>query len=153
MGRGVVDVLGRYPLLPVAIKTAVAAALAWLVVRPIDGPASDYSYYAPLGAVVVVSSRLAASIRWSLEAVLAVALGAVLALGAREVPVPGVVGVGLVVGAGTLIGAWRRVGSMASWVPISALFILILGGHDPFGYVLAYLGYLAAGAAVGVVAM
>src|SRR3546814_4896585 len=39
---------------------------------------------------------------------------------------------------------------MASWVPISGLFILIVGGADPAHYVLAYLGLTALGAVVGV---
>lgn len=149
--RQLADSVGRYPLVPVAVKAAVAAALAWLVARPIGGPADEYAYYAPLGAVVTVSSRLTQSLRWSLEAVLAIALGAILALGARWAPVPAVVAIGLVVGPGTLIGAWRRVGSMAGWVPISALFVLIVGGPHPARYVLAYLGLTALGAAVGVV--
>lgn len=142
---------GRHPLIPIAIKAAVAAALAWLLAHLVGRPVEEYSYYAPLGAVVVVSSRLAQSLRWSLETVVAIGLGAGLALAARWAPVPDVVGIALVVGVGTLIGAWKRVGSMASWVPISALFILIVGGSHPAPYVLAYLGLTALGAAVGVV--
>ena len=60
------------------------------------------------------------------------------------------VGIGLVVGAGTLVGSWKRVGAMGSWVPVSALFILIVGRTDTDGYVLAYLGLTAVGAGVGV---
>ncbi|WP_156393561.1 hypothetical protein [Nocardioides sp. Root140] len=145
------NALGRFPLLPVALKAAVAAALAWIVVQPLHGAADDYSYYAPLGAVVAVSSRLAQSMRASVETILAIGLGACLALGARAAPVPEVLSIGLVVGVGTLVGAWKRVGSMASWVPIPALFILIVGGSDPAPYVLSYLGLTALGAAVGVV--
>ncbi len=148
--RRVAEVVGSQPLLPVALKAAVAAALAWLVVQPLRGAADDYAYYAPLGAVVVVSSRLGQSVRASVETVLAIGLGALLALAVRGAPVPEMVGIGLVVGIGTLIGAWRRVGSMASWVPISSLFILIIGGSEPTAYVLAYLGLTAIGAAVGV---
>src|SRR5690606_17553276 len=46
--------------------------------------------------------------------------------------------------------SWKRVGAMGSWVPISALFILIVGRTDTDGYVLAYLGLTAIGGAVGV---
>lgn len=151
MTTRLVRALGKHPLVPVAVKTAVAAVLAWLVVRPLGGSADDYSYYAPLGAVVAVSSRLGQSLRATLETVLAIGLGAGLALGVRAVPVSEIVGLGLVVGIGTLVGAWRWVGSMATWVPISALFILILGGPHPFGYVLAYIGLTGIGAVIGVV--
>ncbi|QIX27124.1 hypothetical protein ncot_11345 [Nocardioides sp. JQ2195] len=151
MATSVRELWGCYPLIPVAIKAALAAALAWLVVQPLGGPADDYSYYAPLGAVVVVSSRLTESLRSSMETVLAIAMGATLAVAARWAPLPEVVGIGLVVGIGTLLGAWKRVGSMASWVPISALFILIVGGPQPAPYVLSYLGLTALGAVVGVV--
>lgn len=149
LGR-VARALGRHPLVPVAVKAAIAASLAWLAVYPLRGAADDYAYYAPLGAVIVVSSRLGQSLRSSVESVLSISLGAGLALGVRMVPVPDVLGVGLVVGVGTAIGAWKRLGSMASWVPISALFILIVGGSDPATYVLSYLGLTALGAVVGV---
>ncbi|NYG57158.1 uncharacterized membrane protein YgaE (UPF0421/DUF939 family) [Nocardioides daedukensis] len=140
----------RHPLLPLAAKAAVAAALAWLVVQPLRGSADDYAYYAPLGAVVAVSSRLAHSMRLTVEAVLAIGLGALLAMGVRAAPTPEVLSIAIVVGLGTVLGAWKRVGSMASWVPISGLFILIVGGADPTRYVLAYLGLTALGAVVGV---
>ncbi|KRF11372.1 hypothetical protein ASG90_16585 [Nocardioides sp. Soil797] len=142
---------GRFPLIPIAVKAALAAALAWLLARLVGGPIEEYAYYAPLGAVVVVSSRLAQSLRSSMETVLAIALGAVLAVAARWAPLPDVLGIALVVGIGTLVGAWKHLGSMASWVPISALFILIVGGSHPTPYVIAYLGLTALGAAVGVV--
>ncbi|MBE7324808.1 hypothetical protein IEQ44_09090 [Nocardioides sp. Y6] len=144
------DAVGRRPLIPVAVKAALAASLAWLVVLPLGGVADRYTYYAPLGAVVVVSSRLGQSLRWSIETVLAIGLGATLAVSVRWAEVPDVVGIALVVGLGTLVGAWRRVASMGSWVPVSGLFILIVGRADPDGYVLGYLGLTAIGAAVGV---
>src|SRR5690606_21273900 len=59
------EALAVRPLVPVAVKVALAAALAWLVVQPLGGAADHYTYYAPLGAVVVVSSRLGQSLRWS----------------------------------------------------------------------------------------
>src|SRR3546814_8933239 len=140
----------RHPLLPLAAKAAVAAGLAWLVFQPLRGSADDYAYYAPLGAVVAVSSRLAHSMRLTVEAVLAIGLGALLAVGVRVLPAPDVLSIAVVVGLGTVLGAWKRVGSMASWGPISGLFILIVGGADPAQYVLAYLGLTALGAVVGV---
>lgn len=140
---------GGYPLLPLAIKAALAAALAWLIIRPFAGVADDYPYYAPLGAVVVVSSKLAHTLHTSAQTVLAIALGTSLALLARQLPVPGVVALALVVGLGTIVGAWRPIGEMAGWVPIAGLFTLVVGGPDPERYMFAYLGLTAVGAVVG----
>lgn len=127
----------------------MAAALAWLVAQSLPGYAADHAYYAPLGAVVVVSSHLPRSFRASGETFLALGLGAALAAGVGFLSLPPVLSVGSVVLLGTLIGTWRWVGSMASWVPISAIFILVIGGEDPADYLLAYLGLTALGAVVG----
>jgi hypothetical protein len=40
-------------------------------------------------------------------------------------------------------------GTMGSWVPISGLFVLVLGGDDPSHFVLGYLGLTSVGALVG----
>ena len=61
------------------------------------------------------------------------------------------IGLPLVVGVGTVLSGWRVLGSMASWVPVSGLFILIIGSGDPRDYVTAYLGLIALGGAIGFV--
>ena len=133
-----------------ALKAAVAAGLAWLVVIPFSGVADDYPYYAPLGAVVVTSTTVMTSVRTSLQAMAALAIGAGLAVVVVQAPVAQVVAVMLVVGIGTALGAWKRLGEMSAWVPFAALFVLILGGEDPSYYVLGYGSLTAVGAAVGV---
>jgi uncharacterized membrane protein YgaE (UPF0421/DUF939 family) len=142
----------RHPHLFRALRTAVAATVAWLVVQPIGGPADQYPYYAPLGAVVTVSSTVTSSVRGSLQGVLALMLGAGLALAVQPVVPWEVLGLALVVGIGSLVAGWPRLGRMASWVPISAMFVLVVGRSDPTQYVTAYLGFTALGAAVGVLA-
>jgi hypothetical protein len=67
----------------------------------------------------------------SAQAAAAIALGAATALVARELPVHEVVALALVVATGTGIAGWRRLGPVGSWVPVSALVILILGERDP----------------------
>lgn len=143
--------LNARPQLALAVKAAIAAALAWLLVLPLGGFADDYPYYAPLGAVIAVTSTLASSLRSALQAITAIAAGATIAATTQALEVPHVVGLAAVVGIGTLIGGWSRLGEMASWVPISALFVLIVGGDHPAYYVAAYLGLTSLGAAAGVV--
>jgi uncharacterized membrane protein YgaE (UPF0421/DUF939 family) len=147
-----VRLVNRHPHLVRALRTALAAAVSWLLVMPIPGPADRYPYYAPLGAVVAVSTTVAGSIRGSLQGVLALMIGAGLALVVEPVVPWEVLALAIVVGLGSLIGGWPRLGSMASWVPISAMFVLIVGRSDPGQYVTAYLGLTALGAVDGVIA-
>ena len=144
------DVLGRYPRVPLAVKSAAAAGLAWLAVLPLGGFADDYPYYAPLGAVVATGATVVTSVRASFQGVLALVLGAALSIGVGLLPIPEVVAIALVVAFGTVVAGWRHVGDMASWVPISALFILIIGRTDPGNYAFAYVALTALGAAIGV---
>ena len=137
--------------MPLALRAAVAAMLAWSAVLPFGGVAAEYAYYAPLGAVVVVATSVTRTVRTSAQALLSLLLGAALGLVAHVLPGPEVLALGVVVALGTLVAAWGPLGSMAGWVPISALFILVLGGDDPWPYVGAYVGLTTAGALVGIV--
>jgi uncharacterized membrane protein YgaE (UPF0421/DUF939 family) len=144
-------VLSHYPRLSLAVKTAVAAAVAWTVVRALPAEvAEEYPYYAPLGAVIAVSTTVASSVRDSLQGVLAIALGAAVAWGASAVLPVNVATLAVVIAISTLIGGWRPVGAMASFVPTAALFVLIIGVADTSQFVLAYAGLVTLGAAVGI---
>ena len=147
----------RRPRVAVAVKAAGAAALAWLLVQPIGGFAHEYPYYAPLGAAVGMSMTVVSSVRTSLQAVAAIVLGAGVALAARLLVVDALpnragvaIAVAVVVGVGTLLGDWSRLGQMGSWVAVAGLFVLILGGQDPWTYVVAYGGLIGIGGLVGV---
>jgi uncharacterized membrane protein YgaE (UPF0421/DUF939 family) len=133
-----------------AVKAALAAAFAWLAVQPIDGVVDDYPYYAPFGAVVAVSTTVVSSARESTQSVLAILLGAAAAIGFDAWVGPNALTVAAVVAVGTMIGGWQRLGAMGSWVPISALFVLVLGNTHPGQYVVAYAGLTAFGAGIGV---
>ena len=142
--------LARRPRVAMSVKTAVAAAIAWMVVQPMPGVADSYPYYAPLGAVVAISTAAVGSFRQSAQSLLAILLGAGVALVVDLVLDMGVATLALVVAAGTLLAGWRAVGAMASWVPISGLFVLILGQNAPGRYVVAYVGLTALGTLVGI---
>ncbi|WP_110182528.1 FUSC family protein [Nocardioides solisilvae] len=132
-----------------AVKVAVAAALAWLLVVPWGGVADEYPYYAPLGAVASITGTFSGSLRTTLSNVGAIALGAVPAVLALLLPGPEVAALAVVV----LVGAWLagsdRLGPSTSWIPISGLFILVIGHDDPWTFAGAYLGLVALGALVG----
>ncbi|MCK5891613.1 aromatic acid exporter family protein [Aeromicrobium sp.] len=143
------DALARHPRGPRAAKAAAAAVLAWLAVQPLGGAADEYPYYAPLGAVIAVSSTVADSVRASLQGVAAILLGATIAVTVGAV-VPVVPGLALVVLLGTVAAGWWRLGEMGDWVPISALFVLIIGSSGLLDYLTGYVVLTGMGAAVGV---
>lgn len=143
--------VNRHPVVVRALRTAVAVAVAWLLVQPIPGPGDKYPYYAPLGAVVAVSTTVAGSIRGSLQGIASVLIGSVLALAVAPIIPWEVLALAIVVGVGSLASGWVPLGSMASWVPIAAMFVLIAGRSDPQEYVVAYLGLTTLGAVVGVI--
>lgn len=135
--------------LALAARAALAAVLAWVIVAPFDGVADQYAYYAPFGAVVVVSTTVMGSLRTSAEVFLALTVGASLGLVVQALSLPSPLAVGLVVGIGTLLSPLRWLGAMGSWAPISALFVLILGAGQPENFVAGYLGLTSLGAMVG----
>lgn len=147
--RRVGRVWARHPRLGMAIKAALAASLAWALVQLVPGPAADYPYYAPLGALIATSTTLTGSAREAAQAVTAIVLGAAVALGVDLVGGPNLVTIALVVAIGVLLGGWSRLGSARSWLPTSALFVLIIGNSNPTGYVLGFAGLTLLGALVG----
>lgn len=143
------DAIARHPRLPRAVKAALAALLAWLVVQPLGGAADEYPYYAPLGAVIAVSATVADSIKASVQGVAAIVLGATFAVAAAAI-LPTAIGLAVVVLLGTLVSGWWRFGAMGDWVPIAALFVLIIGSSGLVDYLVGYVLLTGLGAAVGV---
>ncbi|MDH2415604.1 hypothetical protein [Nocardioides sp. CER19] len=141
----------RHPRPVLAAKAAVAAGAAWLVVQPLGGFVDDYPYYAPLGAVVAMSTSVVESARSAAQAVAAIVTGAALAFGVDALPLPGAAAVAAGIGLGVIVAGARFFGTMGSWVPFATLFVLIVGGAHPMGYAVAYGGLTALGAAIGVV--
>lgn len=141
----------RYPRLLLALKTGVATAGAWLLVQPFGGFVDKYPYYAPLGAVVAMSTSVVHSVRTAIQAVAAIITGAALAFGVHALPLPEPVAIGIGIGLGMLCATVRVFGTMAGWVPFATLFVLIVGAGNPWEYAAAYGGLTALGAAVGLV--
>ncbi|MCZ2264164.1 hypothetical protein IRJ14_16370, partial [Isoptericola sp. QY 916] len=151
-GRGagaVRDAWARHPRWSLAVRGAVAAALAWLVGVVAPAPFSEYPYYAPLGAVIATTSTLARSVRESVQSVGALLLGAAIALAVDSVLMPGVLSVALVVGLALLCAGWRVFGGQGAWVANAAIFVLVLGQGEDVEYVGAFAGLVVVGAAIG----
>lgn len=131
------------------IKTALAVGLAWVIAPHMPGVTDEYPYYAPLGALISMYPTLMNSVRSSLQTLLAAATGIALAtlvvvtVGPNWWTIPAVVGLGVLVSGTGWFGAGRE------YVPIAALFVLIIGGQNADAYSLGYLTQMGVGVVVG----
>jgi uncharacterized membrane protein YgaE (UPF0421/DUF939 family) len=139
-----------HPRWSLALKGALAATLAWFVGNLAPAPFSEYPYYAPLGAVLATTSTVVRSVRESLQTVAAVLVGAVIARTVDLLPLPGPLAICAVVGIALLCVGWRIFGDKGSWAVNSAIFVLILGAGEGFGYIGSYAGLIVVGAAIGI---
>jgi uncharacterized membrane protein YgaE (UPF0421/DUF939 family) len=147
--------LATHPVWATALRSGIAAGLAWwvawLLALVVPDPFADYRYYAPLGAVVATSSTASRSVGQSVRATLAIVVGAgTAALLDRLMPIDSLT-IAVTVVVASLLAAWRTLGDMSQWTVTSALFVLVIGGtQDQSDYVVAFLGLIVLGAAVGV---
>jgi uncharacterized membrane protein YccC len=132
-------------------KTAFAASVAWALAPLMPFTDDRYSYYAPLGAVISMYPTLFKSVRSSVQTLLGLAVGVGLAIGALAVGGPRIVGVGLVVGIGVLLASIPALGAGRDWVPITALFVLLIGGPNADRYSSNYLVHVLLGIVVGII--
>ncbi|MDM7884522.1 MULTISPECIES: FUSC family protein [Curtobacterium] len=140
---------GTQPRLLLAAKAAVAAVIAWTLAKYAPGVAAEYPYYAPLGAIVAMRTTVFAGIRAGVQTLVGITLGILIAGFTMLVDAPGVVAVALVVGLGVLVSGFRILGEGYSWVPMAALFVLLIGGGNAEGYSFAYVVQMAIGIAIG----
>ncbi len=136
-----------------AVKAAIAATLAWLVAELVSGQVEgfeNYLFYAPLGALIVVYPTVATTFRNSLSVGLAIALGGGLGLAIHLLLEPSLLALALAVSVGVALAGLPWLGEQRSYVPVVALFTLLIGGTQPAQYALAYLGLAVMGAAIGV---
>ncbi len=117
----------------VAVKGALAAVAAWALARYAAGQADPY--FAPLAALLGVYPTVARSFREVVTYVGGFVLGAALAIPVGVALGPSLAGIGVVVLAGMLLGSWRLLGDQSMQVTFTALFALLLGGHQPLHYV------------------
>jgi uncharacterized membrane protein YgaE (UPF0421/DUF939 family) len=147
--------LAASPRAQMAVKAALAAALSWVAAEALvqllhQDQLAQYRYYAPLGAVVATYPTLAGAVRTAWSALWALALGAGLGLAVHAALDPGVLSLALAVGLGVGLGALPGLGEQRSWVPIVALFVLVIGGDHTATYATAYVVLTGFGALCGV---
>lgn len=132
-----------------ALKTSLAVALSWVVAQRMPGVIDQYPYYAPLGAISAMYPTVLGSVRAGLQTVAGIALGILLAAGVLLVGEPNLVTVAVAVGVGVLLAGIRRLGAGAEYVPVGALFVLIVGGQDAEGFSAGFLVQMSVGVAIG----
>jgi uncharacterized membrane protein YccC len=132
-----------------AAKTALAVGIAWVIAPLIPGVAEDYPYYAPLGALVSMTPTLVGSVRTGLQSLLGLVIGILLAGAVIIFAAPNVITISLIVGVGVLIAGSRWLTAGGDYVPIAALFVLIIGGGDAENYSIGYLVQMTVGVGVG----
>lgn len=133
------------------VKTAAAAAIAWSVAPLMPGVTDEYPYFAPLGAVISMHPTVLQSVRSGLQTLAGLAAGIGLALAVVFTVGPNWWSVPTVVAAGVLLAGTGWFGAGREYVPIAALFVLIIGGTDAEDYSLGYLTQMGVGVAVGIV--
>ncbi|MGD8199040.1 hypothetical protein ACQE98_00080 [Ornithinimicrobium sp. W1679] len=145
-----VSLWDRNPVAANAFRTMLAVGLAWIVGYNLPGEASQYAYYAPLGAVIATTNNPGGSLRTALQAAAAIVLGGTAAAVADIFgDVDNFLPMAITVGLAVLLGAFRWLGPMGSWVPTAALFTLIFGNGE-LEFVGYYTGLILIGAAVAV---
>jgi uncharacterized membrane protein YgaE (UPF0421/DUF939 family) len=144
--------LRRRPTIQRALRAAIAAGLAWQLAELLPTSLSQYSYYAPLGAIIAVHPTVADSASAAWRTVLAILLGSGLAVGVYEAtrPFPDALTLALLVAVAIAVEPWQVLGASGNWVSVAAVFMLTIGSGDPTEFVLAYAGLVLLGAAVGV---
>ncbi len=141
--------------LVLALKTALAAAVAWYLAPLVPFADAEYSYYAPLGVLVSMHPTVVDSVRSGLFALVGLACGIGLGLGGLAIlsaGAPGILALGLVVGVGVAPGGVRALEAGRDWIAIAGLFVLLLGGRDADEFSLSYLVTMGFGVIVGVAA-
>ncbi|MBG6215497.1 uncharacterized membrane protein YgaE (UPF0421/DUF939 family) [Cryobacterium sp. CAN_C3] len=132
-----------------AAKAAVAVGIAWSVAPYVPGVADDYPYYAPLGALVSMYPTLMGSMRHALQTLGSLAVWILLAAAVLVVSAPNVVTISLAVGVGSLIAATGWFGNNREYIPVTVLFVLIVGGPDADAYSIGYLSQISFGIVIG----
>ncbi|MGV8856968.1 FUSC family protein [Rhodoglobus sp.] len=132
-----------------AAKTALAVGIAWTIAPYLPGVADNYPYYAPLGAIVSMYPTLMGSMKNAMQTLGSLAVAIVLAGAVIIFSSPSVLTMSLAVGAGALIAATGWFGANREYIPVTVLFVLIIGGPDADDYSIGYLEQVSLGIVVG----
>ncbi|MCC3265316.1 FUSC family protein [Arthrobacter gengyunqii] len=140
----------RYTRVHLAIKAAMAVAIAWTVAPWVPGVAAQYPYYAPLGALVSMYPTISGSAKAGIQTLIGLVTGIALALAALLLfGSPTTLTIALIVGIGVLLAGIPKLGAGQDYLPMAALFVLVVGIEDPDGYSLGYTVQMLVGVAVG----
>lgn len=137
-----------------AIRTAIAAAIAWYLAPYVPFAEADYSYYAPMGVLVSMYPTLARSARSGFQTLLGLAIGIALGVGGVALTwlgAPGIVALALVVGVGVWLGGIESLDAGRDWIAMAGMFVLLFGGRTPDDFSISYLVTMAFGVVVGLV--
>ncbi|WP_165978033.1 FUSC family protein [Actinomadura darangshiensis] len=129
------------------VKAVLAAVVAWLIAKYGVGHAQPY--FAPLAALLGVYPTVVRSLRESLAYAAGFVIGAGLAIPVGLLIGPNALGIAVVVVLAMLASGWRRLGEQASQVAFTALFALLVGGHQVVDYTLPRLADVTVGLVVG----
>ncbi len=140
--------LTRYRLL-LALKAAIGVTAAWLIGRLLPGELNEYAYYAPLGALLGVAPTVVSSVRTSIELIAGIGIGLGIGWALVASGTPWYVRAPLAAGVGMLIAGVRRLGEGRVYVPIAAVFVVIIGAGDPDSYVAGYIAQFGIGLGIG----
>lgn len=132
-------------------KTALAGTVAWYIGHLLPGETADYAYYAPLGALISMAPTLMDSVRSCIQTVAGLALGIVVASGLIATGAPGWAVVPIALLVGTILAGLPILGPGRDYVPIAALFVLIIGGANANDFSVGYLVQMGVGMAIGIV--
>jgi uncharacterized membrane protein YgaE (UPF0421/DUF939 family) len=133
-----------------AAKTAIAATIAWLLGGLLPGELSDYAYYAPLGALISMAPTLMDSVRSSIQTVVGLALGVLVAWGLIAIAAPPVIAVPVAILVGTVLAGLTVLGPGKDYIPIAALFVLIIGGANANDFSIGYVAQMGLGMVIGI---
>ena len=140
----------HHPLLRNALRSAVAAGVAYELGSWLPWSLGDYPTYAALGALTVLLPAVRDSAWETLHVTGAVLVGVLLAVVAQAIAWPNAVTVAVVVAVGIALGVGRVFGAQRLWVPLAGLFVLTVHGHNTDTYGLAYLAQISLGAVIAV---
>lgn len=143
--------LVRHPRVAMAVKAALAATVAWAVAQQLPGEAAEYAFYAPFGAVATMYPAVMSSATEAMRGVAAIVLGAVVGYAGQALLGHDAVAVAVVVTASVLLAGLPWLGESRTYVPVAAVFLMILGQGDEVVYAASYAGLFLLGAACSVV--
>lgn len=141
--------LARHPRVALAGKTSLAAVIAWVVALQVPD-ASDYSFYAPFGAVATMHPAVSRSASDAVRGLLAITLGGTLGLVVDRLLGYQWLSLAVLVALGVLVAGIPWLRDSRSYVPLAAVFVLLVGQGDEVGYAASYAGLFLLGGIVSI---